>query len=611
MRNIILLLSLTSLLFSCGKEGDRKTADQTYAMLEQVAELNAGGNKQAALSLADSALQMRPADSTRCWLMSEKTVALTDMGRMPEAIATASEGLQLAEKLGDVESMLNLYGATGIAYRRQGKVDSALVQYKKDIELALKEHNSEYEIYLNNCVTVLYSENNRFPEAIRYAEKAEKAALAAGDTIEHLSARANIGGIYLRQDQAQKALDATLPYWPEVEHADYNVLTLKFLSIILKSYSLLGNDQAVEAYMRYADHAMAGVSMKSNGALGIMETKAHLLGAQGKFREQLALLDTMMANSSENQVMPMESMLWQKALCLEKMGRKAEALVQMKEAYQLLDSVKRSDIEKSMSEFSVKYKTLETEMALADSKRKAAELTNQLLWLVILIVILIAVVCIMLYRKRWAAQKAIQQELQSYISGQEDERERIAKELHDGVCNDILAAKLMLATDRQNAEEYLNEVWQNVRHLSHELMPPDFKQTTLDVATRSYVAAIRDSGKHTVNLDISHSFDWHCLPQQVAYEMYRIIQEGTANALKYGDGNRIEISLQADKDRVSLHIVNGVRQDKGHQQETAASGIGKQTLQKRACRIGAQLTITIEDLHHVLSLTYELKTKSK
>ena len=169
----------------------------------------------------------------------------------------------------------------------------------------------------------------------------------------------------------------------------------------------------------------------------------------------------------------------------------------------------------------------------------------------------------------------------------------------------------MLATDRQHAEEYLNEVWQNVRHLSHELMPPDFKQTTLDVATRSYVAAIRDSGKHTVSLNISHTFDWHCLPQQVAYEMYRIIQEGTANALKYGDGNRIEISLQADKDRVSLRIVNGVRQDKGHQQETAAPGIGKQTLQKRACRIGAQLTITIEDLHHVLSLTYELKTKSK
>lgn len=112
MRNIILLLSLTSLLFSCGKEGDRKTADQTYAMLEQVAELNAGGNKQAALSLADSALQMHPADSIRCWLMSEKTVALTDMGRMPEAVVAASEGLQLAEKLGDVESMLNLYGAT-------------------------------------------------------------------------------------------------------------------------------------------------------------------------------------------------------------------------------------------------------------------------------------------------------------------------------------------------------------------------------------------------------------------------------------------------------------------------------------------------------------------
>ena len=160
-------MMLLPLVVSCGKESKEEASEQTYAMLEQVAELSAGGNKQAALELADSALQMHPADSVRCWLMSEKTVALVDMGRMAEAVGVAHEAYELARKLQDVESMLNLCGSMGVAYRRQGKVDSALVQYKKGIELALKEHNAEYEIYLNNCVTVLYSESNRFAEAIQ------------------------------------------------------------------------------------------------------------------------------------------------------------------------------------------------------------------------------------------------------------------------------------------------------------------------------------------------------------------------------------------------------------------------------------------------------------
>ena len=66
-----MLMMLLPLVVSCGKESKEEAQEQTYAMLEQVAELSAGGNKQAALELADSALQMHPADSVRCWLMSE------------------------------------------------------------------------------------------------------------------------------------------------------------------------------------------------------------------------------------------------------------------------------------------------------------------------------------------------------------------------------------------------------------------------------------------------------------------------------------------------------------------------------------------------------------
>ena len=594
-------------MLACNRTEHKSVSDPAYSMLERVAELNAGGDKQGALALADSALLMHPADTTRCWLLSEKAVTLVDMGRMADAVGVAQGAYRLAEKLHDVDAMLNLRGTMGIAYRRLGKTDSALVQYKEGIQMALAEHNAEYEIYLNNCVTVLYSESNRFAEALHYAEKTEKAALAANDTIQRLSARANIGGIYLRQNRHRMALEAMLPCWQEVKSVGYNVLTLKFLSIILKSYSALGDYQAVAQYMQYADRVMDGMAVNSNGVLGILEVKASLLGKQHRYAEQLALMDSIIASGTHNQAMPPDKMLRMKAQCLENMNRNAEALAFMNRAYAVLDSVKQSDIEKSMSEFTVKYKTLETEMALAESKRETAEKANQVLWLVVAVVLL-GVVGIMLYRRRIAAQRALLHEKQSYIDGLESERERIAKELHDGVCNDILATKLMLATDSIHAEQCLDDVWRNVRQLSHELMPPCFATVTLDTVVRSYVAAISKNGGRNISLKIDTAFDWSSLPRQVAYEIYRIIQESTANAMKYGDHSAIDISLTASDGNLCVCVANGIGASSADGRHTSDHGIGQQTLQKRADRICAKLTVSEADMCHRLTLTYRLTT---
>ena len=565
---LILLLALITL--ACNKRGDEPTAEKAYAMLERVAEQNALGNKPAALALADSALALNPADTTRCWLMSEKAVTLVDMGRMADAVGVAQGAYALARKLHDVEAMLNLRGTMGIAYRRQGMTDSALVQYKEGIDMALAAQNTEYEIYLNNCVTVLYSESNRFDEALHYARKTEKAAAAANDTVQRLSARANIGGIYMRQNDYKEALHALLPCWP--------------------------------------------------GVLGILEVKASLLGAQHRYNEQLALIDSIMASGAQNQAMPLEKMLRMKALCLEKMDRKAEALTLMNRAFNLLDSVKQSDIEKSMSEFSVRYKTLETEKALAEQKQQTAEKANQVLWLVVAVAVLAGVVVLMLYKRRIAAQRALLHEKQSYIDGLENERERIAKELHDGVCNDILASKLLLATDSRQAEAYLNDVWRNVRQLSHELMPPSFENVTLDAAVRSYVATVGNNARNDVKLHIDSSFAWQLLPQRVAYETYRIVQEATGNAIKHGSGS-IDISLTVKDDILRVSIVNAVPTASAVGNPDSASnpadgpkqphgsGIGQQTLQKRADHIGAKLTVEAVGTHHTLTLTLKLHTE--
>ena len=102
MRQITFFLVIL-LVISCSEEKRSREADRAYVLLEEVWEKNARGDKQAALALADSALSMYVTDTTRCWLMCEKAVALFDMGKMDEAISAGRVAKEFAERIGDAQ----------------------------------------------------------------------------------------------------------------------------------------------------------------------------------------------------------------------------------------------------------------------------------------------------------------------------------------------------------------------------------------------------------------------------------------------------------------------------------------------------------------------------
>lgn len=73
----------------------------------------------------------------------------------------------------------------------------------------------------------------------------------------------------------------------------------------------------------------------------------------------------------------------------------------MYKAYVTLDSVKATDIDKSMSEFTVRYQTLEKEIALEQARREKAEANRLIFGLVAVIAVLVAVVALLAYCRRW------------------------------------------------------------------------------------------------------------------------------------------------------------------------------------------------------------------
>ena len=492
----------------------------------------------------------------------------------------------------------------GICYRRIGELDSSLIYYKKGIQKAIKSENAEYEIYLYNCISVLFNEQKRFREAIEYSDKAESKAIAINDTIERLSAHANKGAILMRQGNYRKSVNSLTSMWNMVKQTNYNVLTLKYLSPLLKSYLQLGKADSVAFYLTYANDACRNLAPTSNGVLGILEIKADLLGLQKKYAEQWLLLDSIGRLAGTNLTMPKDKLLATQARCLNNMGKYTQAYQAMQKAYMKSDSLKQSDIDKQLSEFNIKYKTLEKEMLIEKMNHEQSSLYIRILWLILALIILLIAILVILYRRKLDRQRAELSEKTSYINGVENERKRLAKELHDGVCNDILAVNIMMQTNKEEAERLLKNVGHDVRRLSHELIPPRFDNTSLAELIESFCQSVTAENGTIVKPFISTSFNAQNLPDGKAIEIYRIIQECVSNAIKYGYSKMISVTLDICGKQGSISIINDlsplhpISQDK--------PGIGKDTLKMRADALQAELDIRNDGEEYLVELKFQL-----
>lgn len=408
----------------------------------------------------------------------------------------------------------------------------------------------------------------------------------------------------MRQGNYRKSVNSLTSMWNMVKQTNYNVLTLKYLSPLLKSYLQLGKADSVAFYLTYANDACRNLAPTSNGVLGILEIKADLLGQQKKYAEQWLLLDSIGRLAGTNLTMPKDKLLATQARCLNNMGKYTQAYQAMQKAYMKSDSLKQSDIDKQLSEFNIKYKTLEKEMLIEKMNHEQSSLYIRILWLILVLIILLIAILVILYRRKLDRQRAELSEKTSYINGVENERKRLAKELHDGVCNDILAVNIMMQTNKEEAERLLKNVGHDVRRLSHELIPPRFDNTSLAELIVSFCQSVTAENGTIVKPFISTSFNAQNLPDGKAIEIYRIIQECVSNAIKYGYSKMISVTLDTCGKQGSISIINDL--SPLHPISQGKSGIGKDTLKMRADALQAELNIRNNGEEYLVELKFQL-----
>jgi signal transduction histidine kinase len=156
---------------------------------------------------------------------------------------------------------------------------------------------------------------------------------------------------------------------------------------------------------------------------------------------------------------------------------------------------------------------------------------------------------------------------ESLMKAQEQERTRIAGELHDGVMQQISALSLMLGTARRkihsdleakaeigDVQKKLIQVGTDVRQLSHNLHPPMLKDAGLPETLRAYC----EEFSRVRNIPVScHANDSvQDLSRGAALAVYRIAQEAMGNAVTHGAARHVDVRLARSNGLVALTVTD-------------------------------------------------------
>ena len=151
---------------------------------------------------------------------------------------------------------------------------------------------------------------------------------------------------------------------------------------------------------------------------------------------------------------------------------------------------------------------------------------------------------------------------------QDDERRRIARDLHDSTAQNLLGATLGIhralrfASDMpaeaedalEESDSLIRQTEREVRTTCYLLHPPMLDEAGLPAAVRWYVEGFAKRSRIKVDIDIAAELSARRLPEDVEIALFRVVQEALTNVRRHSGSKKARLSLMRSKDDVSLTI---------------------------------------------------------
>jgi two-component system, NarL family, sensor kinase len=290
------------------------------------------------------------------------------------------------------------------------------------------------------------------------------------------------------------------------------------------------------------------------------------------------------------------------------------ATVFLKAYTTIKDSVLNAEKTKIIYDLEKQYESEKKEqtIALLQSQATVKDLQiqrsrNLMVYLSIAVLLSASLVYLLYKRSRYRQKLAFareteelqRQRFRAVMEAEENERARVAKDLHDGIGQLLSVAKLTLSAIEipqdaeplrllNNSMQVIDQAAKEVRSISHNMMPAALTEIGLDAALRDLFLKINESKLLRVNLEAKGLDDR--LPASVEIAVYRVVQEVINNMMKHSKADTISVYLTRTGPSVRLSIAdNGV----GFEKELIAKsrGLGWKNILSRISMLNGQIEV--------------------
>ena len=184
--------------------------------------------------------------------------------------------------------------------------------------------------------------------------------------------------------------------------------------------------------------------------------------------------------------------------------------------------------------------------------------------------------------------------------GRQNEKKRIARELHDGVMNRLASTRLNLFILNKKKDEetvtkclpFINEIQgieKEIRQVAHDLDNDLFSgNVTFNNILEEYFASRNNVGQALIHHDITTNINWNAIDSTLKINIYRIIQEAVNNVEKHSDAANVYITIERDANQIRLLVHDD---GTGFDISRKRNGIGLKNITTRAKLSGGSVDI--------------------
>ena len=516
--------------------------------------------------------------------LNDLGILFIDKADYRKATDFLKESMNIRKQLNDLQGVASLYNKLGIIDQKQGRLTEALQNQIEALKIYQKLGLDKGIGYSMNNIAIIHQNLGNLEKSLEYHKLGLEYRLKMKDSAGEANSYSNMANVYAKmRDTTQsltyyeKALDLSRILKND-EYISANLSNMGNIYMARKDFTKAINlySESLEIRERLGD--LKGIS-STLSRIGTVFTET------GKYKQaQAALLRALtIANKisvSEEKLSSLLGLAKLKAV----INQPDSAFILMKKYIVTKDSAYNERLQQQILEVQNKYENqkLEQDLQLIKKEKEFDEVSLKQrkteIWLLIFIIISMTGAGIFLFYRHQQRQKAARDtekilhqeaQLSAVFKVQEEERRRIAKELHDGLGQTLTALKLNYHSlsrkavlpeyepDFQRLEIMLDSASTEVRSISHQMMPKELEQFGLIAAIEGMLKL--NLGNTPLKYKFEHNEFTDRIDDHIELVFFRVLQELVNNAIKHSKADMLNIQLIKNEKLVVLSVSdNGV-----------------------------------------------------